>query len=386
MAEELLISEFMYDLPNDRIAKFPVKPRDHARLLQWKNGSIDHHHFFDLPEILPKNALLVVNRSRVIAARLILRRKSGAKVEVFLLKPSEIATEEAMQAHGTLTWEAMVGNRKRWAEDESLLLDGPVPARFFWVNKNLNLVGVELTNPKHRFKDLVNQAGKMPLPPYLNREAVDSDKEDYQTVYSKEEGSVAAPTAGLHFTDEILVRLKDKGIKMQSLVLHVGAGTFQPVTTENAKEHHMHTESFRVEAEVLQTLATHQGPIIPVGTTALRTLESMFWAAQLNSTSIPSHAPYEQKIRFASRQDAMLHLLQKYPSGITGDTSIYIYPGYKTQMADAIITNFHQPGSTLMLLIAALVGDAWKNIYQEALNNSYRFLSYGDASLLWRGE
>ena len=386
MDEELLISEFMYDLPNDRIAKFPVKPRDHARLLQWKNGSIDHHHFFDLPEILPKNALLVVNRSRVIAARLILRRKSGAKVEVFLLKPSEIATEEAMQAHGTLTWEAMVGNRKRWAEDESLLLDGPVPARFFWVNKNLNLVGVELTNPKHRFKDLVNQAGKMPLPPYLNREAVDSDKEDYQTVYSKEEGSVAAPTAGLHFTDEILVRLKDKGIKMQSLVLHVGAGTFQPVTTENAKEHHMHTESFRVEAEVLQTLATHQGPIIPVGTTALRTLESMFWAAQLNSTSIPSHAPYEQKIRFASRQDAMLHLLQKYPSGITGDTSIYIYPGYKTQMADAIITNFHQPGSTLMLLIAALVGDAWKNIYQEALNNSYRFLSYGDASLLWRGE
>lgn len=386
MAEELLISEFMYDLPNDRIAKFPVKPRDHARLLQWKNGSIDHHHFFDLPEILPKNALLVVNRSRVIAARLILRRKSGAKVEVFLLKPSEIATEEAMQAHGTLTWEAMVGNRKRWAEDESLLLDGPVPARFFWVNKNLNLVGVELTNPKHRFKDLVNQAGKMPLPPYLNREAVDSDKEDYQTVYSKEEGSVAAPTAGLHFTDEILVRLKDKGIKMQSLVLHVGAGTFQPVTTENAKDHHMHTESFRVEAEVLQTLATHQGPIIPVGTTALRTLESMFWAAQLNSTSIPSHAPYEQKIRFASRQDAMLHLLQKYPSGITGDTSIYIYPGYKTQMADAIITNFHQPGSTLMLLIAALVGDAWKNIYQEALNNSYRFLSYGDASLLWRGE
>lgn len=386
MAEELLISEFMYDLPNDRIAKFPVKPRDHARLLQWKNGSIDHHHFFDLPEILPKNALLVVNRSRVIAARLILRRKSGAKVEVFLLKPSEIATEEAMQAHGTLTWEAMVGNRKRWAEDESLLLDGPVPARFFWVNKNLNLVGVELTNPKHRFKDLVNQAGKMPLPPYLNREAVDSDKEDYQTVYSKEEGSVAAPTAGLHFTDEILVRLKDKGIKMQSLVLHVGAGTFQPVTTENAKEHHMHTESFRVEAEVLQTLATHQGPIIPVGTTALRTLESIFWAAQLNSTSIPSHAPYEQKIRFASRQDAMLHLLQKYPSGITGDTSIYIYPGYKTQMADAIITNFHQPGSTLMVLIAALVGDAWKNIYQEALNNSYRFLSYGDASLLWRGE
>lgn len=386
MAEELLISEFMYDLPNDRIAKFPVKPRDHARLLQWKNGSIDHHHFFDLPEILPKNALLVVNRSRVIAARLILRRKSGAKVEVFLLKPSEIATEEAMQAHGTLTWEAMVGNRKRWAEDESLLLDGPVPARFFWVNKNLNLVGVELTNPKHRFKDLVNQAGKMPLPPYLNREAVDSDKEDYQTVYSKEEGSVAAPTAGLHFTDEVIAQLKDKGIRMQSLVLHVGAGTFQPVTTENAKEHHMHNESFRVEAEVLQTLATHQGPIIPVGTTALRTLESMFWAAQLNSTSIPSHAPYEQKIRFASRQDAMLHLLQKYPSGITGDTSIYIYPGYKTQMADAIITNFHQPGSTLMLLIAALVGDAWKNIYQEALNNSYRFLSYGDASLLWRGE
>lgn len=386
MAEELLISEFMYDLPNDRIAKFPVKPRDHARLLQWKNGSIDHHHFFDLPEILPQNTLLVVNRSRVIAARLILRRKSGAKVEVFLLKPSEIATEEAMQAHGTLTWEAMVGNRKRWAEDESLLLDGPVPARFFWVNKNLNLVGVELTNPKHRFKDLVNQAGKMPLPPYLNREAVDSDKEDYQTVYSKEEGSVAAPTAGLHFTDEVIARLKDKGINMQSLVLHVGAGTFQPVTTENAKDHHMHTESFRVEAEVLQTLATHQGPIIPVGTTALRTLESMFWAAQLNSTSIPSHAPYEQKIRFASRQDAMLHLLQKYPSGITGDTSIYIYPGYKTQMADAIITNFHQPGSTLMLLIAALVGDAWKNIYQEALNNSYRFLSYGDASLLWRGE
>lgn len=386
MAEELLISEFMYDLPNDRIAKFPVKPRDHARLLQWKNSSIDHHHFFDLPKILPENALLVVNRSRVIAARLILYRKSGAKVEVFLLKPSEIATEEAMQAHGTLTWEAMVGNRKRWAEDESLLLDGPVPARFFWVNKNLNLVGVELTNPKHRFKDLVDQAGKMPLPPYLNREAVDSDKEDYQTVYSKEEGSVAAPTAGLHFTDEVIARLKDKGINMQSLVLHVGAGTFQPVTTENAKDHHMHTESFRVEAEVLKTLATHQGPIIPVGTTALRTLESMFWAAQLNSTSIPSHAPYEQKIRFASRQDAMLHLLQKYPTGITGDTSIYIYPGYKTQMADAIITNFHQPGSTLMLLIAALVGDAWKNIYQEALNNSYRFLSYGDASLLWRGE
>ncbi len=386
MAEELLISEFMYDLPNDRIAKFPVKPRDHARLLQWKNGSIDHHHFFDLPKILPENALLVVNRSRVIAARLILHRKSGAKVEVFLLKPSEIATEEAMQAHGTLTWEAMVGNRKRWAEDESLLLDGPVPARFFWVNKNLNLVGVELTNPKHRFKDLVDQAGKMPLPPYLNREAVDSDKEDYQTVYSKEEGSVAAPTAGLHFTDEVIAQLKDKGIRMQSLVLHVGAGTFQPVTTENAKDHHMHTESFRVEAEVLKTLATHQGPIIPVGTTALRTLESMFWAAQLNSTSIPSHAPYEQKIRFASRQDAMLHLLQKYPTGITGETSIYIYPGYKTQMADAIITNFHQPGSTLMLLIAALVGDAWKNIYQEALNNSYRFLSYGDASLLWRGE
>ncbi len=386
MAEELLISEFMYDLPNDRIAKFPVKPRDHARLLQWKNGSIDHHHFFDLPQILPQNALLVVNRSRVIAARLILRRKSGAKVEVFLLKPSEIATEEAMQAHGILTWEAMVGNRKRWAEDESLLLDGPVPARFFWVNKNLNLVGVELTNPKHRFKDLVDQAGKMPLPPYLNREAVDSDKVDYQTVYSKEEGSVAAPTAGLHFTEEVIARLKDKGISMQSLVLHVGAGTFQPVTTENAKDHHMHTESFRVEAEVLRTLATHQGPIIPVGTTALRTLESLFWAAQLDRLSIPSHAPYQQKIRRASRQEAMHHLLQKYPTGITGDTSIYIYPGYKTQMADAIITNFHQPGSTLMLLIAALVGDAWKSIYTEALTNSYRFLSYGDASLLWRGE
>jgi len=291
----------------------------------------------------------------------------------------------------------MVGNAKKWKEgilEKELLIDGKkIVIQAFKVQKTSDGFAIRFSwkNPEFSFSELMEEIGKTPIPPYLERESEDIDIERYQTVYSKEQGSVAAPTAGLHFTPEILNKLKSDGVQLENLTLHVGAGTFRPVKSETIADHEMHTEHFRISLDTLKSLRNHTGPKISVGTTSLRTLESLYWAGALVSTGKPFHhieqwTPYNTEVKL-SFQEAISHLISavnlENKNYFEGSTAIIIIPGYQIKAVDALLTNFHQPKSTLLLLVAALVGDKWKTIYDYALENDYRFLSYGDSSLLW---
>jgi S-adenosylmethionine:tRNA ribosyltransferase-isomerase len=390
------ISDYTYQLPEERIAKFPLAERDQSKLLVYsKEGAISHRNFKDILSFLPEGSLMVFNDTKVIPARLHFQKESGAEIEVFLLNPEEpsVLLQLAMQSSSQCTWSCTIGNLKRWKDNTVLEKDlGFSLLRARLINREKQLVEFNWTN-QVSFAKIVDTCGEIPLPPYLKRDAVESDKQRYQTVYSHYEGAVAAPTAGLHFTPALVEELRSKNIHSSFVTLHVSAGTFQPIKTENALVHAMHNEQIVVTKQTIEQFLNHQNKIIPVGTTSMRTVESLYWmgvnllTAKENPFVITQKTPYEKEVTVPATESlqALLHFLQENKEDtIIGHTSIYIHPGYTFRMCEALITNFHQPGSTLILLVAAFVGNDWKRIYKEALDNQYRFLSYGDSSLLWK--
>ena len=394
------LKEYEYTLPEERIAKHPLEKRDHSKLLEYKNGVLHHRHFFDLPTLLDSDSLLVYNNTKVIPARLIFQRQTGARIEVFLLQPvaPSRVMSQIMASKKPVVWETMIGNVKKWKEGEELqgtvtVANRQVILTARLLNRELKLVEFSWSDEEIAFVDLVEACGETPLPPYLNRKAEEEDKSRYQTVYSEKEGAVAAPTAGLHFTEETFSRLRKKGIQEAALTLHVSAGTFQPIKVDTVEEHPMHSEQMEITLETIEKLLKHEGKIVAVGTTSVRTLESMYWfGVQLLENrggifQIEKLAPYTRRETLPTRKEALEAIVKemnaKSVDSLLGTTEIFLFPGYQFQLVDGLITNFHQPGSTLVLLIAALLGKDWKMVYQEALANNYRFLSYGDSSLLW---
>lgn len=398
------IDDFDYDLPDERIARYPVSPRHDSKLLIYREGEITSERYFNLPEHLPEQSLLIINNSKVIEARLHFRKSTGGQIEVFCLEHGENYPDvsTAMQQKGSVEWICQIGGVKKWKS-------GPVELQFVSNGQQQTLYAEQLqrldsgfkilfkwTDPQLCFAEILHLAGKIPLPPYLNRDSEESDKSNYQTVYAQEDGSVAAPTAGLHLTEELFESLKAKNIHTAKLTLHVGAGTFKPVKAKTAEEHDMHAEFIEVRRELLETLLEHPDQIrIAVGTTSLRTLESIYWMGvkllqdpdlTLRHLGLSQWEAYSlpQDYSFFKAFKALLYQFQKEDcEQLLTKTSMMIKPGYRIRSVDAILTNFHQPRSTLLLLIHAFVGNDWKSIYDYALTNNYRFLSYGDGSLLW---
>jgi S-adenosylmethionine:tRNA ribosyltransferase-isomerase len=392
---ELRTEDYFYNLPPDRIALHPLAERDRSKLLVFKNRTVTHQTFQDLPALLPANSFLFFNDTKVIPARLHFRKESGADIEIFLLNPVEPSTvlAETMLATRTCTWHCTIGNLKRWTSD--LILTKKInetTLQATLADREKGIVTFKW-NSSISFAELVNAIGETPLPPYLKRAAEPSDRERYQTIYSHYEGAVAAPTAGLHFTEKVFQGLKLKGIGHDFLTLHVSAGTFQPIKVSNASDHVMHQEQIVIKKENIENLLHSERFFIPVGTTSMRTLESLYWYGikllhDPDATfQINQNDPYVTR-DLTPKEDALKAILKKMEKLKTdvliGETSIFIRPGYDFKICRALITNFHQPGSTLILLVAALIGEQWKHVYEEALTNDYRFLSYGDSSLLFR--
>lgn len=399
---QLSIHDFTYQLPPGRIAPEPLPHRDQSKLLLYRQGSISDRQFQELPELLPAGSLLVFNDTKVVRARLFARRPTGGVVELFCLEPvaPHRAIEPAMQQTGSCVWKCLVGNGKRWKE-------GPVTLEFEAQGHPATLAAERVEQhdgyalicfswepAQLPFAEVLRGAGHLPLPPYLNRTDTEVDAVRYQTVYAAHEGAVAAPTAGLHFSDAVLADLAQRQISSARVTLHVGAGTFQPVKAEQMDGHAMHGEPISVTAATLrQLLAQVPQPIIPVGTTSLRTLESLYWLGarlvkhpeeELN-WHVQQWQPYEEQTSISLEEalQALLHHLEQTGSELLhATTQLLIAPGYQFRVASGLITNFHQPESTLLLLVAALIGPQWRTVYEHALSHSYRFLSYGDSSLL----
>ncbi len=404
--KNIKISNYSYDLPDERIAKYPLNKRDLSKLLFFEDKQIKHTRFKNLPGLLEKDDLLVFNNAKVIQARLNFMKETGAKIEIFCLEPYEPSDYNlAFQTKENCRWKCMVGNLKKWksgnlnknikinntnyilSAHKTGELDDSIIVEFSW--KPVNPVSKKIS-----FGDILDYAGKTPLPPYLNRAAEAKDKTTYQTVYAKQEGSVAAPTAGLHFTGEVFDDLRQKGIVCYELTLHVGAGTFRPVKSDTIGEHPMHEEHFRVEKSFLEKISRHKGRHIAVGTTSVRTLESLYYLgvkihqgadfaddlflAQWEAYSLPTEISLEQSFNVL-----LNYMHEQGKEYIDARTQIIIVPGYKFKVIDGLITNFHQPKSTLLLLIAAVIGAEWKKVYQYAMENDFRFLSYGDSSLFF---
>ena len=394
MEKEILIKDYWYELPPDRIALYPLSERDQSRLLVYKDGIIEHSSFKQLTTFLPAGSTLFFNNTRVIPARLYFQKETGATIELFLLNPVWPSTliQQAMETTRSARWICTIGNLKRWTEGTTLTRSiNNISIHATLIDRDAGMVEFSWTPEDMSFAEIITQSGLTPLPPYLRRAAEESDRIRYQTVYSNKDGAVAAPTAGLHFTDSILETLRSLGHKTEFITLHVSAGTFQPVKVENAVEHTMHSEQVIVTYQHIIELIESRFTIA-VGTTSLRTLESLYWYGSKLLTD--SAQPFEitqfetsQIIGNVPRVKALEAIRQKMEReglvSITGETSIMIMPGYSFKIVDALITNFHQPGSTLMLLVAAFTGTDWQRIYREALENNYRFLSYGDSSLLF---
>ena len=396
------ISDYNYPLPDERIAKFPIAQRDHSKLLIYNKGEVSSDVFYNLPQYLPKGALMVFNNTKVIQARMHFRKDTGALIEVFLLEPAEPSDYELMfQTTGHCAWYCLVGNLKKWKEG-SLRREIEINGQTVVVNATRG----ELHGTSHRidfswggdvsFAEIIDAMGELPIPPYLNRETQESDKTTYQTVYSKIKGSVAAPTAGLHFTPEVLADLDAHGIDREELTLHVGAGTFKPVKSEEIEGHEMHTEYISVRRDTIRKLIAHEGQAIAVGTTSVRTLESLYYMGlkvmrNPDLTSEELHVaqwePYEEvKSEVVSALGSLKALLawmeEHQLEVLNSSTQIIIAPGYDYKIVKMLVTNFHQPQSTLLLLVSAFVKGDWHKIYDYALAHDFRFLSYGDSSLL----
>jgi S-adenosylmethionine:tRNA ribosyltransferase-isomerase len=391
--DKLLTNDYFYELPQERIAVFPLDQRDQAKLLVYNNGQITHDTFTNLPARLPKNAFLFFNDTKVIPARLHFKKDTGADIEIFLLSPTSpsVIISETMASNSGCRWLCTIGNLKRWTENLRLTKNqGEFVLTATLVDRNQGIVEFNW-NTDISFAEVISATGQTPLPPYLRREPQTSDKQRYQTIYSHYDGAVAAPTAGLHFTETTFSELRTRNIAHDFLTLHVSAGTFQPIKAENANEHTMHQEQIVITRTNIENLLIKNRTTIPVGTTSMRTLESLYWYGTklLNDSraafKIEQNDPYDRDST-PSREDALYAVIKKMnemnSNQLIGETAIMIRPGYRFQICEALITNFHQPASTLILLVAALIGPDWKRVYKEALENNYRFLSYGDSSLL----
>ena len=411
------ISDYNYDLPDSRIAKFPVSPRDTSKLLVYRHGEISDDIFYNLPKYLPQKSLMVFNNTKVIQARMHFRKETGALIEVFLMEPAAPTDYEQMfQTRGECSWLCMVGNLKKWKEGSLVrtfdvagstinfkatmrrdIIDTKSGGTNYWVD-------FAWDNPQVSFAEILDAVGELPIPPYLNRETQDSDKTTYQTVYSKIKGSVAAPTAGLHFTDKVLAAIDAAGVRREELTLHVGAGTFKPVKSEEIDGHTMHTEYVCVRRDTLQTLLDYDCCAIAVGTTSVRTLESLYYMgvklkanpdAAEEDLHVCQWEPYEKAdgtpvdgnlIDGITPQKAISNIIAWLDKNnlktLHSSTQIIIAPGYEYKIVKVLVTNFHQPQSTLLLLVSAFLKGDWRNVYDYALSHDFRFLSYGDSSIL----
>jgi len=402
MERYININDYTYDLPDERIAKFPLEERSASKLLIYTNGTIAERHFRNIGEVLPEGSLLVFNNTKVIRARIIMHKPSGARIEVFCLEPHAPADyERALAAEGAAEWSCIVGNSKKWKEGY-VEINFDHEGRSEWLRawrvgeKGREQIVRFEWSARMAFGELLELLGRIPIPPYLNRESEEIDNTRYQTVYSKFEGPVAAPTAGLHFTPELIEQMQRQGFSFGEVTLHVGAGTFLPVKEENATQHPMHTEHFEIRRSTVEQLLSKHGSITAVGTTSVRTLESLSALAwRIHSEGSPATERvigqwelYDIPAAFGGRQalETLLDYMER--EGIERmkcATQIMITPlGYQFRIVERIITNFHQPSSTLLLLVAAYVGEDWHRIYDYALQHDFRFLSYGDSSLLMR--
>ena len=418
--KHIKITDYNYPLPDERIAKFPLAQRDHSKLLLYRHGEVGEDVFYHLPEYLPKGGLMVYNNTKVIQARLHFRKETGALIEVFLMEPADPTDYELMfQTAGHCSWLCMIGNLKKWKEG-SLKRDFEIKGHQLTLSATMRRgdalgseaasmvakgggtnywVDFDWDNTQVSFAEILETVGELPIPPYLNRATEESDKTTYQTVYSKIKGSVAAPTAGLHFTDKVLADIDAHGIDREEITLHVGAGTFLPVKTADANEHTMHTEIIAVPKAAIGHIIAKLGKIVAVGTTSMRTLESLYFiGCQLRNTDkseyrhvdsihVSQFEPYEKEYTLSAQEvlAAVLDYLEATgQTTLHADTQIMIKPGYTFHVVDQLITNFHQPQSTLLLLVSAFVGGDWHTIYDYALSHDFRFLSYGDSSILTR--
>ena len=420
--QNISIEDYNYPLPDERIAKYPLSERDASKLLVLKNGEISSSHFKNISEFLPKDSLLIFNETKVVRARLQFTKESGAAIEIFCLEPITANGDYqlAFSSSSPSRWRCLVGNSRRWkndklamkvnvsrrvAESQSLKdtsSQQPIAnsqkamlyAERLEKNDNYSVVEFSWEPAELSFAEILEAAGEIPLPPYLHREAEASDRERYQTVFAKHEGSVAAPTAGLHFTNELIDELKNDGIAFEEVTLHVGAGTFRPVSSEKIGEHEMHSETIAVRKSCIENLIKNiNKTIIPVGTTSMRTIESLYWMGVMlieegleeRNIHLNQWFPYKERESLPSAEEslsAILRYMEMYHMEVFhASTALMIAPSCKINIAKALITNFHQPKSTLLLLVSALIGNKWKDVYQYALDNDFRFLSYGDSCL-----
>lgn len=393
------IKDFYYNLPENRIAKYPLSKREESKLLVYDKGVISEKKFENIIEICKKNELLVFNNTKVIQARLNFKKETGANIEVFCLEPIEPADYSLMfQSTNSCKWKCIVGNLKKWKKGKisstinSAKGTNTVYAEKIETTEDAHIIEFSWDNTNLTFGDILEMSGQTPIPPYLKRKSEDSDIIRYQTIYSKHKGSVAAPTAGLHFTNDILNKFTEKGIHIGNITLHVGAGTFKPVKSSYISEHEMHTEHFSVTIELLKKLINNIGNTTAIGTTTVRTLESLYFIGvklslnpNLNNFHIKQWEVYDIKTDISAKnalQNIINYLQKNKQTKIDASTQIIIVPTYKFKIVNKLITNFHQPKSTLLLLISAFIGEDWKKVYDFALKNNFRFLSYGDSSVL----
>lgn len=399
--KHIKISEYDYPLPDDRIAKFPLQIRDQSKLLVYNKGNISDTHFTSLPDYLEKGELMIFNNTKVIQARLHFHKQTGALIEIFCLEPASPSDYAlSFQQRGKCSWLCMIGNLKKWK-------DGQLTRQVDISGKNIEFtakrgdihgtshwIDFEWNDDTITFADVLEAVGELPIPPYLNRDTEESDKETYQTVYSKIKGSVAAPTAGLHFTERVLKAIDDKGVDREELTLHVGAGTFKPVKSEEIKGHEMHTEYISVSRQTIDKLIKHNAKAVAVGTTSVRTLESLYYIgliieknpeANQDELHVSQWIPYEKEYDITplrAIQNIADYMERNKMEALHTSTQIIIAPGYSYNIVKKIVTNFHQPKSTLLLLVSAFLKGDWKPIYEYALSHDFRFLSYGDSSIL----
>lgn len=401
---QIRIEEYTYELPQNRIAAFPLDDRTRSRLLVYRDGLIQTGVFRQMAEFLPAETTLVLNQTRVVNARLVFHNANGARIELFCLEPDQ-GTDPALALNRkrAVEWRCLVGNRKRWKDGVLQLQtsspDGPVSLQATLIGHvgAESRIGFSWTPADLTFAQVLERLGNLPLPPYLNREAEEEDERRYNTVYARSEGSVAAPTAGLHFSEDMLNELEDGGHRILPVTLHVGAGTFRPVSSDSIGEHDMHAERIHVEADAIRFLCSNAGvrPLLAVGTTSMRTVESLYWfgvrclrgdvlSADLLVDQWDAYGNIDLPPVKDSLEAVLRHMQDKGLEALEGRTRLMIAPGYTFRLVDVLQTNFHQPGSTLLLLVAAFIGEDWRKVYDLALQEEFRFLSFGDASLLFR--
>jgi S-adenosylmethionine:tRNA ribosyltransferase-isomerase len=394
--KELRIKDYTYSLPDEKVAAYPLAERDASRLLIYKEGTITEDIYKNIAEYIPQNSLLVFNNTKVIEARLLFQKPTGGVIEIFCLEPGDQYTDitTAMLQQEKVYWQCLVGGASKWKHgqvlekkidtgNESLIVHAT------YVEKKAGYFIIELSwTPAHlSFAEVLHHAGAIPLPPYIKRDAEESDKQRYQTIYAQQDGSVAAPTAGLHFTAAVFKQFSEKQIQTDFVTLHVGAGTFKPVKAELMQDHEMHAEYIDVSRQTIKNLLDHlDKPVVAVGTTSARTIESLYWIGVSHHLSVDQWEPYETEQTMSAKeslQSLLRWMDENKMERLLAKTQIIIAPGYKPRVINGLITNFHQPQSTLLLLVAALIGKDWREVYDHALKNGFRFLSYGDGCLLW---